>query len=62
VSQFQRDHHLPREDRVGSAMWANLPRHDNANVVDVVDVGDYSMGNQVVSGLRSVGGDPIQLG
>jgi Putative peptidoglycan-binding domain-containing protein len=48
--------------QVGPSTWRQLPRGSNTEVVDVVDIGDPTVGGSAVSQLQSAGGEPIQLG
>lgn len=42
--------------------WLRLPRGNNMQVVDVVDVGDPHIGDSAVKDFRAAGGNPIELG
>jgi len=62
VVEFQRSHGLAPNAVVGPQTWRHFPLGDNTNVVDVVDIGDPSVGGGAVWQLRRAGGNPIELG
>lgn len=47
---------------VDPATWRRLPRGNNTQIIDVVDVGDPDIGGAAVRDFQAAGGDPIELG
>jgi hypothetical protein len=60
--EFQRRNRVNPDGVVGPTTWRELPRGDNTNVVDVVDVGDPKTLGPAVMAFEKAGGHPIQLG
>jgi len=62
VVEFQQSHRLAQDAVVGPQTWRHFPLGNNTTVVDVVDIGDPSVGGSAVEQLRTAGGNPIELG